>query len=109
MDLFSYNEVLDFIERFLQKMIENEAYREEMKAIIDGSHKKTVSIRAIDVFLWIMVRLRVIVVFLQMRRWKSGSSYLMFGSDAWINSSKCWIVLRFTAAILLPYLEGDYF
>ncbi|CAH6295524.1 hypothetical protein DAPPPG734_11595 [Pantoea agglomerans] len=51
MDLFSYNEVLDFIERFLQKMIENEAYREEMKAIIDGSHKKTVSIRAIDVFL----------------------------------------------------------
>lgn len=50
-DLFSYNEVLDFLEAFFQKMIKNEAYREEMKAIIDGSRKnKTVSIRAIDVF-----------------------------------------------------------
>ena len=49
-DLFSYNEVIDFLETFLQKMIENEAYREEMKAIIDGSRKnKTVSIRAVDV------------------------------------------------------------
>nr|WP_314983684.1 hypothetical protein [uncultured Pantoea sp.] len=49
-DLFSYNEVLDFLETFFQKMIKNEVYLEEMKAIIDGSRKnKTVSIRAIDV------------------------------------------------------------
>lgn len=50
MDLFSYNESLDFLEIFFQKMVKNEEYLEEMKAIIDGSRKnKTVSIRAIDV------------------------------------------------------------
>ncbi|KKB04923.1 hypothetical protein [Pantoea anthophila] len=50
MDLFSYNEVLDFLEIFFQKMIKDEAYRKEMKVIIDGSRRnKTVSIRAIDV------------------------------------------------------------
>lgn len=49
-DLFSFNEVLDFLETFFQKMINDEAYRKEMKVIIDGSCKnKTVSIRAIDV------------------------------------------------------------
>ena len=49
-DLFSYNEVLDFLEIFFQKMIKDEAYREEMKFIIDGSRKnKIVSIRTIDV------------------------------------------------------------
>ena len=49
-DLFSYNEVLDFLEIFFQKMIKDEAYCEEMKFIIDGSRKnKTVSIRAIGV------------------------------------------------------------
>ncbi|MCW0314811.1 hypothetical protein [Pantoea ananatis] len=49
-DLFSYNEVLDFLEIFFQKMIKDEAYRQKMKFIIDGSRKnKTVSIRAIDV------------------------------------------------------------
>jgi len=50
MDLFSYNEVLDFIEVFFQIMIKDDACHEEMKVIIDGSRKnKTVSIRAIDV------------------------------------------------------------
>lgn len=50
MDLFSYNEVLDFLEIFFQKLIKDDACREEMKVIIDGSRKnKTVSIRAIDV------------------------------------------------------------
>lgn len=49
-DLFSFNEVLDFLETFFQKMINDEAYRKEMEVIIDGSRKnKTVSIRAIDV------------------------------------------------------------
>lgn len=50
MDLFSYNESLYFLEIFFQKMVKNEEYLDEMKAIIDGSRKnKTVSIRAIDV------------------------------------------------------------
>jgi len=50
MDLFSYNEVLDFLEVFFQKMIKDDACREKMKVIIDGSRKnKIVSIRAIDV------------------------------------------------------------
>lgn len=49
-DLFSYNEVLDFLETFFPKMIKDEAYLEEMKAIIDGSRKnKTVLVRAIDI------------------------------------------------------------
>lgn len=49
-DLFSCNEVLDFLEIFFQKMIKDEVYRQKMKFIIDGSRKnKTVSIRAIDV------------------------------------------------------------
>jgi len=52
-DLFSYNEVLDFLEVFFQKMIKDEEYRDKMKFIIDGSRKnKTVSIRAIDVCYW---------------------------------------------------------
>ena len=50
MNLFSYNEVLDFLEEFFQRMIKSEAYCEEMKFIIDGSRKnKTIPIRAIDV------------------------------------------------------------
>jgi len=50
MNLFSYNEVLDFLEEFFQGMIKSEACCEEMKFIIDGSRKnKTVPIRAIDV------------------------------------------------------------
>ena len=49
-DLFSYNEALDFLEVFFQKMIKDEEYRDKMKFIIDGGRKnKTVSIRAIDV------------------------------------------------------------
>lgn len=49
-DLFSYNEVLDFLEEFFQRMIKSEACCEEMKFIIDGSRKnKTVPIRTIDV------------------------------------------------------------
>lgn len=50
MNLFSYNEVLDFLEEFFQRMIKSEACCEEIKFIIDGSRKnKTVPIRTIDV------------------------------------------------------------
>ncbi|MBC0853031.1 hypothetical protein [Pantoea stewartii] len=49
-DLFSYNEALNFLEVFFDKMIKDEKSRKEMQIILDGSRdNKTVSIRAIDV------------------------------------------------------------